>query len=222
MSEIKERPILMSAPMVRAILEGRKTQTRRIVKPQPKPAPMAGWWVDYDTPKEKHFSFAEDVCEHYFHEVACPYGNVYGDGSADRLWVRETWRDRMPGGCEPMKEMVEYAATPWPAEHDAGEIGKWRPSIFMPRWASRITLEITDIRIERLKDISNADAEAEGVEWDGSFVVMGPGHIKVPKGSPRSAFTRLWDSINGQGEENPKSWDANPFVWVIEFKRVTE
>lgn len=148
---MKTRPILFSGPMVRAILEGRKTQTRRVVKPQP--AHCA------DLPMGKDLTFAS----------ACPYGQP-----GDRLWVRETWAvgtlfdyvrpSLLPKpDCE-SKLAVDYAANPRRIWHSEDQ-GRWRPSIHMPRWASRITLEITSVRVERLQDISHKDAIAEGLEF---------------------------------------------------------
>ncbi len=191
---MKERPILFSGEMVRAILEGRKTQTRRIVKPEPLP------YTEVWHPREQ-------VCRHtdyWFARVAarCKYG-VPGD----RLWVRETWGDGEQNNCEPG---VYYRATD-PA-WDEEETGfRWKPSIHMPRWASRITLEVTGVRVERLQDISEADARDEGAGllledreyWDGD-----PDQY-------RKCFRVLWESINGPG-----SWAENPWVWVIEFKRI--
>ena len=137
----KERPILCSAPDVMAILDGRKTQTRRIMKPQPNRT-----WPDEVTP---HWSVGGNrTLPGASNPLRCPYG-VPGD----RLWVREAWR--LPDGAP--KGWVDYRAD------DTRDGFKWKPSIHMPRWASRITLEVTDVRVERLQDISEADAMAEGV-----------------------------------------------------------
>lgn len=190
-----DRPILFSAPMVRAILEGRKTQTRRVIKPQPiNPVDLnafkgGGAFVD------KSISGKDPL-------IKCPYGKA-----GDSLWVRET-HALFGGGST-----VIYAAN-W--KEDAVSRGmdnipeevdwKWTPSIHMPRLASRITLEITSVRVERLQDISEQDALAEGMTFP-----EGMEHGS----NPVDAFRGLWQSING-----PESWDANPWVWVIEFKRV--
>ena len=204
----KERPILFSAPMVRAILDGRKTQTRRIVKPQPEWAEGAWYW--------RHPRYNNGLGVHYFHTDAesaaekmatvCPYG-VPGD----RLWVRETWFDNMAS------DDGDEARTPARCVYRAnGEFidqfpeeymdGKWTPSIHMPRWASRITLEITGVRIERLQDITNNDALDEGT----------PDLRTIENGwDMRRCFQDLWEQINGVG-----SWGENPWVWVIEFKKV--
>jgi hypothetical protein len=169
---MKERPILFSGPMVRAILEGRKTITRRVLKLQ-----------DYDGGNcyETRDGILRDILS------LCPYG-IPGD----RLWVRETWAD--PCG----KRIPVYRAD----EATAYQNVKWRPSIFMPRWASRITLEITRVRVERLQDITEKDAISEGVlssDYDKTY---------------RYAFSVLWDSING-----PKyPWSDNPWVWVIDLR----
>lgn len=172
-----ERPILFSAPMVRAILDGTKTQTRRVVKNKP-----------------------------YTGEPAkCPYG-----AAGDFLWIREKWqRLRDAAG----RQIVEYCAGPFLLDVETHK--RWHPSIHMPRWASRITLEVTGVRVERLQDISESDAIAEGIErnvfndeWSGYGQFHGA--ALTPKGSYRA----LWESINGPG-----SWDANPWVWVVEFTR---
>ena len=202
---MKERPILFSSPMVRAILEGRKTQTRRTVKPQPVKLSgpnLDGLWSDTVLPVVRYF--------------ACPYG-VPGD----RLWVRETWCawdtteediecDEVEGNVASLVERgigryhVTYRADP------NRYANKWRPSIFMPRWASRITLEIEAVRVERLQEISEDDALKEGVS---TMVRIGGVEFES---TARLEFGKLWESINGPG-----SWDANPWVWVIQFRRVT-
>ena len=177
---MKERPILFSAPMVRALLAGTKTQTRRIVKARDLE------WMDV------HQGLREpDNAER------CPYGQPGGD----RLYVRETWAaphayDHLPPRLIPQDARIHYAAT-----EDRGGL-LWRPSIHMPRWASRITLEVTGVRVERLQDISEADAIAEGVYTD-------------PACPAYDAYAQLWDEINGLG-----SWEANPWVWVVGFHRI--
>ena len=189
---MKERPISATRPEVRAILDGRKTMTRRIVKPQPiggdkicKRGMGYGWIIGQLRDSENAWR-----------DLSCPYGQP-----GDRLWVRETWR--IPNGAP--RGWVDYRAD------DAREGFRWRPSIYMPRWASRITLEITDIRVERLQDISEEDAQAEGVKLHTEYIPMKVGF------NHRQAFGGLWESINGPG-----SWDANPWVWAIEFKRVEQ
>jgi hypothetical protein len=189
-----ERPILFSGPMVRAILDGSKTQTRRVVKPQPeKRGDDGGYWIPVKAVRSmvNVRDTSGTIAE------ACPYG-VPGT----RLWVRETWR--VFGGRE-----YEYQQEPGSVVYRANDFTEkgdgWRPSIFMPRWASRITLEVTAVRVERLQDISHQDALKEGV-WP-QFC---EGHL-----GPINTFERAWNRINGKG-----SWDQNPFVWVIEFRRM--
>ncbi len=179
--------------MVRAILEGRKTQTRRIVK-----FPL----------RDRDFGCelaGNEIGEAEAHRL-CPYGKP-----GDRLWVRETWAPRAQGG-------YWYAADPETALFKESWIGfKWRPSIFMPRSASRITLEIIGVRVERLQEISEADALAEGiVRWDSPgahymFAINEAGDYNGP--TARLVYQGLWDRINGVD-----SWASNPWVWVIEFK----
>ena len=178
--------------MVRAILAGSKTQTRRAIKP--KPDLVAGSVVGFRTPgDEKRGRLAK--------QIPCPYG-----APGDRLWVREAWQSH----TGQMGESIVYAyrAT------DDKRLGPWRPSIFMPRDASRITLEVTEVRVERLQDISEADARAEGV-WTGQPEMLAAG-ARGMNLNHRSAYASLWEQING-----PASWDANPWVWAISFKRVT-
>jgi hypothetical protein len=182
-----ERGILLSAPMVRALLDGSKTQTRRVVKPEPIVAEfgMCRLVDSKDRP------------------IVCPYGQ-----SGDRLWVRETWAPTALDG------VFQYRAS-------SGLPGTtWRPSIHMPRAASRILLEITGVRVERLQDISEDDCWAEGIDAvDGALDDMTI--IDLAKRMDRSCYdavptyAALWESINGAG-----IWDANPWVWVIEFKQV--
>lgn len=190
---MRERPIIFSPPMVRALLAGTKTQMRRVVKPRPMPA--GGWAV---AARPRGFELVHwDNDEQEWRAIACPYGQP-----GDRLWVRETWghfeRSPKPG------DRIYYRA-----DGECVALEPWRPSIHMPRWASRITLEITDVRVERLQDISAQDCVAEGVrttmrEHDAVMDL-------------RDQYGDLWESINGPG-----SWDANPWVWVVEFKRTPE
>jgi hypothetical protein len=194
---MKERPILFSGEMVRAILDGSKTQTRRnandrIAKIDGRSGP---WFTRHRNCRHKWSSG--------LWASSCPKGFI-----GDRLWVKETF-------CEiPLKSGkmgFAYRADDHAFANieDGYEwIGKWKPSIFMPRAASRITLEITAIRVERLQDISETDAEAEGVE----FMRHIPDADETL--SARTLYEILWESINGEG-----SWDTNPWVWVIEFKR---
>lgn len=197
----RERPILFSAPMVRAILAGTKTQTRRSVKP-----PRGYRWLDLavgtmvnDGGHKKHIS-----------DLRSPYGEP-----GDRLWVRETWAY----GTHAMNAKRDEDGPFVYAADNYGTQGRlcdrWRPSIHMPRAASRITLEITGVRVERLQDISEADARAEGIgRYDnGTFGLDDPAACMGP--SAAVAYMRLWNHING-----PDSWGANPWVWCLEFRRL--
>lgn len=178
--------------MVRAILSGQKTQTRRVVS-------------------AKHLKFfdqsAVDMIEQW-DSRPFPYGK-----RGDQLWVREAWMDLKGTGVE--RVSGDRSRFAYRADTPAGSYGdearkdyglKWRPSIHMPRAASRITLEITDVRVERLQDISEADAIAEGVD---------AGKYSGLERAAARTYSDLWESINGAG-----SWDANPWVWVVSFKRV--
>lgn len=184
---MKERPILFSGQMVNAILEGRKTQTRRIVKPQPSPADILAGDIIYCGPM--------GVIQR------CPYAREVNN----RLWVRETFYE-----CVDNNDKIHYAANGEPPTTERRHYKK-RPSIFMPRLASRITLEITGVRVERLQDISEEDAIKEGVTIEND-----PAYIAAfGKDTAKLTYQILWESINGHG-----SWEKNPFVWVIEFKRI--
>ncbi|WP_354678554.1 ASCH domain-containing protein [Cupriavidus plantarum] len=207
----KERPILFSGAMVRAILDGRKTQTRRVAKPVKHPD-----LGNISTPGAL-------VLEHEPHHVierACPYGRP-----GDRLWVRETWQgpmwdgeleDRPADAHSP--QYCQYAAdggsTPEFMDADDNLRQGWRPSIHMPRWACRLQLEVTGVRVERLTDCSEADALAEGVTAtpDGAFHIE-QDMYRAP--DPVECYARLWAAINGA-----ESWAANPWVWVVEFRRI--
>lgn len=209
---MRERPILFSDPMVRAILAGTKTQTRRVVKPQPSPELLA----DYAEIRDRYGSARTDA-QMLSDCVPCPYGQP-----GDRLWVRETFigargYDRDPPSRFGNKP-IWYCADGEPDRAQWWQLSdRKRPSIHMPRWASRITLEVTGVRVERLQDISEADARAEGarcVDRATGREVMFPDesqHI----GSWRLHFREIWESINGPG-----SWDANPWVWAIAFRRL--
>lgn len=189
----KERPILFSGTMVQALLDGRKTQTRRVVRPQPAHGVLLCPWVDTLWAEQD----AQGGCRCHF----APVRNLYGQ-PGDRLWVRETWHLWGP----PEHQILEYRADCADAENYT-----WRPSIFMPRRFSRITLEITDVRVERVRDISEADARAEGVTNadEGSNPIDGSHTI--------ANFANLWEKINTKRDYG---WQANPWVWVIGFKQV--
>ena len=196
---MSEKPIIFNGEMVRAILDGRKTQTRRLVKPQPTPPA----WCNHIKPH-----FLDDGGFGFFDEDI-DYKAPYSPG--DHLWVRETWCpvDDTEFGHG---EWIDYRATPtYESSHPAGwdaapndpQALKWRPSIHMPRWASRITLEVTGVRVERVQDITEEDAQAEGILFS------------VPRGGGRRrTFEALWEDIY------PGSWERNDWVWVIEFRRV--
>ncbi len=231
---MKERPILFSGEMVRAILAGRKTQTRRIIKPQPDDQidrlhgnrfrTRAPYILTHPETHEGDYGFGfEDENSQW----RCPYGRP-----GDRLWVRETWRTNASfDATAPSKLAHGMCSLDWAASIEellsqnvtAPLTGRWRPSIHMPRLASRITLEVVNIRVERLQEISEGDALAEGVDWHKcpSFQTM----TQIRRSMEGRGFSitidyvggyrRLWDSING-----PDSWDVNPWVWVVEFKKV--
>ena len=219
---MKERPILFNGEMVRAILDGRKTMTRRVVKPQPFEDPKWGLsWAPRGIAENKPI-----YCERNANfnpitkamtEVGAPLGTI-----GDRLWVRETWglmsyHDTTDWCGYSIKDVSEAElrerfliehATNWDLPNESAY---WRPSIHMPRWASRITLEITAVRVERLQEITEEDAMKEGCERefkpDGS-VAWGAGLIEAAEN-----FRTLWQSIYA-------NWDANPWVWVYQIRRI--
>ena len=203
---MSDKPIIFSAPMVRALLAGRKTQTRRVLKPQPEFRGGCGDWHD----AEEWGWETEDGDQLSVLDIA-PNGYHRGD----RLWVREAWRfDIEWDDCKPSDfdraDAICYEADGHHETRAWGHpfnLGRLRSPIHMPRWASRLTLTVTDVRVQRLQDISEADAVAEGVD----AVTM----EDVPRQaamSRRSDFTTLWNSIHG-----PKAWDANPWVCAISF-----
>jgi hypothetical protein len=214
----KERPILFSGRMVQAILAGKKTQTRRTVKPQ-----FEGDFIGPKTfspsvtdrrgdmrPGPEQFGIF-DSCGEW--SIRCPYGCP-----GDRLWVRETW---LPFDSDHRIADVRYAyraSTSTDGEEirqeyiKCGRKYQWRPSIFMPREASRITLEVRNVRVERLNDIDEEDAEAEGF---GLGAIIKAERFGRYMSAGQYAFASLWETINGKD-----SWRANPWVWVIKFKRI--
>jgi hypothetical protein len=200
---MKERPILFSGPMVRAILAGNKTKTRRVMGPQPHDAfaPVSNGVRWYDNSGAGKFGDQTIY--------RCPYG-VPGD----RLWVRETFSSTEQEGAHPSDAEWVYRATD--TDWETMEGWRWKPSIHMPRGASRITLEITGIRVERLQEISQDDALAEGCVFNRGSVQGGWGvDGSVTHCSAVAAYRALWEAISGPG-----SWDANPFVWVVEFRQI--
>lgn len=232
---MKERPILFSAPMVRAILDGTKTQTRRV-------APISSldirehdegvvtWRVAFSKPIKGTLAsysggkFSTDQACRIVASQFCPYGQP-----GDRLWVRETFQPLFAEGTEHGENewitgrgyAVSYPATDGIHEFvdaDDNLTDRCWPSIHMPRWASRITLEITGVRVERLQDISEADAIAEGIErsYDQWRDYRTDQSVNYPSAAtPIESYRTLWEQINGSG-----SWDTNPWVWVVDFKRV--
>ena len=197
--------------MIRAILANTKTQTRRVVKPQPageirRGEPDFNHWIDTKYWERQNQKENRGIGTRGF---ACPYGQPGGD----RLYVRETWAaphayDHLPPRLIPQDARIHYAAT-----EDRGGL-LWRPSIHMPRWASRIILEVTSVRVELLQDISEADAVAEGCKPIRPELVQ-DGLIVRPGRSAVEEFRLVWEQIHGGG-----SWEKNPFVWVVTFRRI--
>lgn len=230
-----DRPILFSAPMVRALLEGRKTQTRRIITPNNLRVYTGGldYSGSYVKPDEAMFEAAfnnarnfrriehviawvTDPAPHQRSAVMSQWTGRLQYAVGDRLWVREAWRadarldKRSPKEIKTHHPSIEYLATD--SQDSFGVMGKNRVSIHMPRWASRITLDVIDVRVERLQDISEADAIAEGIEGD----TDGWKDYLMPStqccGSAVGSFQTLWDSINGSA-----AWKANPWVAAYTF-----
>lgn len=250
---VKERPILFSGPMVRAILEGQKTQTRRVVKGLPEGIKCAS------AIPESNYQYRFTDFRYHTIDLRCPYGRpqLPLEPPRDRLWVRETWQAYRANSAEQeavvkcslerlergeVKDIVAEVRD-WPI-HGEGEkrvlyaadfgewaydvdsdLKPWRPSIFMPRWASRLTLEITDVRVERLQEITPQDVLAEGILHP---VTCNSGLAKYPNGVPAGVcadrncdcrvFRDGWDSINDK--RKGCAWSDNPWVWVIEFKKL--
>lgn len=215
---MKERPILFSGPMVRAILEGRKTMTRRVVKNsinelhlRGNPVQILANWglsrlISFSNGMAE-FNVQCDVDDYFTEKTKCPYGIL-----GDRLWGRETFFICQDGPIYRADFIGDHTKIA-PNGGTFIESVKWKPSIFMPRSASRILLEITNVRVERLQDITEEDAIAEGVEpveWGEDMGGM-PGDFT----SYVEGFKDVWQSING-----PDSWEQNPWVWVIEFKKI--
>ncbi len=210
---MKERPVILNSEMVRAILDGRKTQTRRLMKVQPKQHDHKNYDAPWACKSPNYYNTheADWACRYCGEGIGmdgrsvyrCPFGQV-----GDRMWVRETF-----GDCG--NRLVYRADT---EDGAASQVKCWVPSIHMPREACRILLEITAVRVERLNDISQEDARAEGVKPAGDMLPDYPDTFLTPKGDfaiAKVAFQRLWQSIYGE-----ESWAANPWVWVIEFRRM--
>ncbi|EBX1153299.1 hypothetical protein ADQ19_09625 [Salmonella enterica subsp. enterica serovar Minnesota] len=227
---MKERGMIFNAEMVRAILDGRKTQTRRIMAIQPEHSELGlRRVIDSKNGRDngKYFWSQSDArgLKMRSKVFGCPYGEV-----GDRIWVRETYQgplfdyEHMESYLEDSSkfekpEFCVYRAdgNPAPEFYDADDnlhCG-WSPSIHMPRWASRITLEITGVRVERLNSISQEDAQAEGMELTGWRPTYSDPDSGGEVWTPYDNFAQLWESIYGE-----ESWKANPWVWVIEFKRI--
>lgn len=213
MSTITDRPILFNGPMVRAILEGRKTVTRRPVKAT-KAHADGFMMLDHGKGWRPYNAFGDFASDHEGMEypIACPYGKL-----GDRLWVRETcfindYREASVPEQERADCEIHYRADGIPDFEGEEELIRWRPSIHMPRWASRILLEVTDVRVERLQDITEEQALAEGIKKhsDGGYHVEDGKHFSD---SPVESFACLWSSVGGD-------WDANPWVWCVSFKRI--
>jgi len=232
---LNEKPILFNSAMIRSILKNRKSQTRRVIKPQP---PSYNWhpkehsaqpcyWIGYsDTGKLRNdVGGLKNDCG-----WKCPFG-----APGDRLWVRETWRETWSSSHNPMDKPskhetgVEYRAT-WNGRRDpeariivtngpryGGDMAKdghvkWRPSIYMPRWASRITLEVVGVKVERVQEINGTDAQAEGWPRDQElFPTVNAGY------KANFWFSNLWDSINAK---RGYGWSVNPWCWCVEFKQL--
>jgi hypothetical protein len=235
---MSEKPILFSAPMIRALLAETKTQTRRPVKWRGLEPGLNLQFSGLSVERcGSHFVLTSPTRDSYAHRSVpqpCPYGNP-----GDTLWVRETWT-----GCwgpllkhRPFGKLVtdgafrqrggeiSYATDQCPlqvfyaADDEARPLDhlKWRPSIHMPRAASRITLEITGVRVERLNDISEVDAIDEGIgEFIGGWACLTDDAPQQAGATPQQGYRYLWERINGAG-----SWDANPWVWCVSFRRVT-
>ncbi len=235
LDDMKERPILFSSPMVRAILEGRKTQTRRVVNFGKNAISPNGPYIEDGPPGSLKHAIHEG--QKISTRAACLYG-VPGD----RLWVKEGWRPRIAHSCAmntcdcgdvSIKYMADGEERYFP---DGSMPDEWTmpkaaskhsvTCLFMPRWASRITLEITDVRIQRVQEISEEDAKAEGLRIHenpncslgcGRYMYTAfPGAHSLWELDARTAFKNLWDSINGK--KHP--WSSNPCVWALTFRRV--
>lgn len=215
MGVMTERPIIFSGPMVRAILDGRKHQTRRVVTGpwRDKPLPeFRGGIGGINNPEEwgwengetgRHIGFVDDPINEA--TLPCPYG-----WPGDRLWVRETFYSTHKTPCS--ENRIYYRANCDALAEEMLSVS-WTPSIHMPKWAARIWLEVTGVRVERLQDISCADAIAEGIRPAANSMT-----IDCDTPDPRQGFKHLWDSLNAKRAP----WASNPWVWIIEFRRVND
>lgn len=206
---MSERGIIMAADSVRAILAGRKTQTRRVYRPRnPEPweLPPGEGYKDDGTPWPMYQDTYGD-----FHPIRCPYG-----APGDRLWVRESWtRWCSDEGCD-KRGHIAYRAD---ASAEVERMTSWRSPLHMPRWASRLTLEVVEVRVQRVQEISEQDAEAEGIERDEYGRAVNPvvaGLKTRVSHTAVQAYRHAWDAINGRRFP----WSSNPWVWAVTFKRV--
>jgi hypothetical protein len=229
---MKERPILFNGEMIRALLDGRKTETRRIIKPQPTGA--SHWWQSFALVADRDVGFYPDNYEAEPARLSCPLG-VTGD----LLWVRETFvlenTDDVPDGVPHKIEPGEWGTEVYPhyratepephivppgLEDPYDDRTRWTPSIFMPRWASRIMLEITSVRVERLQEIDQAGARAEGTEPvmcdTGGFEPWGAPCPDEPNWA--YGFRQSWDALYAK---RGLGWDENPWIWAIAFQRLS-
>jgi len=218
-TEVKSRPIIFSGESVRAILEGRKRMTRRVVKPQPTlrrgfdlemPGPLSTRAIPvcwdckaHGVPNESPYPQLWLTDE----AIPCPYA------VGDVLWVKEAWTDRPIIGEKRVHHKADGIGT-------ATKLFEWKSPLFMPRWASRLTLRITDVRVERLKEISHEDAIAEGcagTNWVASSpYIIGP-HADDGE-LPQEEFQRRWDELNARRDGGAYAWTKSPWVWVVTFK----
>lgn len=196
---MKERGVLFQPDMALATYEGRKTHTRRVVNPMWGAAHAQAWGY-----QDGSFTYADNDGWHKAFPPTCPYG-----AAGDRLWVREPWRTYKGFDGLPPRDVPKHALIAYELPAVMHGLGKYRHARFMCRWMSRTLLEIVDVRIERLQNISEADCAAEGV------FETGIGTTCAEFGMGQRLYRTLWDSINGEG-----SWAANPYVWVVVFKKV--
>jgi hypothetical protein len=243
-TQARERPILFSAPMVRALLDGRKTQTRRVVKWEPSASGLPRTHLhDFSRATADH-GFPDDEGRYLYHYLHVPFAHP-GDGwekdpsgdartrvycpigaAGDRLWVREPLRRSETAYGEKIQYVADdtYCLSGGVLSDNRVEAAPWSWKVsslagrYMPRWASRITLEVNEVRVQRVQDISEADAKAEGVEKQFRTVAMRPDggpDYHIPN-SYRGGFANLWSQINGK----TYPWDSNPWVWVLTFARI--
>lgn len=232
--EVKDTGMIFQPESVRAIIEGNKTQTRRVIKPQPhknvarfvRSLARAGWLEEYDNGDPLGiFTGGKPVT---WTQTGKPYRCPYGD-AGDHVWVREAWmpknwdsdKEYMLAGCPDAATHPSetYLGSPTRAIYKAsyndaiGDPGKWRNSMYMPRWASRITLEITNVRVERLQEISGRDVLAEGIDNGSSNPAMGVRWENMQ----RMAFEEQWNNLNAK---RGYSWESNPWCWCISFRKL--